>query len=142
MGKHVGKRKEVNPAVYKPLLKKLFPDSKILIRKGKLDWRVILKPSPMSNTYSIKLVYIQTSRPRVYLLEPVPIRKGSKSIPHTYSKNELCLFHPRYNEWRSGLHVCDYIVPWICEWLLHYEIWYATGEWCGGGEHPSKKETM
>ena len=28
------------------------------------------------------------------------------------------------------------IFPWTAEWLLHYEIWLATGEWTGGGYHP------
>ena len=35
------------------------------------------------------------------------------------------------------MFIADTIVPWACEWLLHYEIWLATGEWHGGGEHPS-----
>ena len=30
--------------------------------------------------------------------------------------------------------IADTIVPWTCEWLVHYEIWFATGEWHGGGE--------
>jgi len=24
-------------------------------------------------------------------------------------------------------------------WLFYYEIWLATGEWCGGGVHPEKR---
>ena len=27
--------------------------------------------------------------------------------------------------------IVDTIVPWAAEWLLHYEIWLATGEWFG-----------
>lgn len=34
------------------------------------------------------------------------------------------------------MYVCDTIVPWTAEWLLNYELWLATGEWVGGGEHP------
>jgi hypothetical protein len=30
------------------------------------------------------------------------------------------------------------IVPWTSEWLLHYEIWLATGDWRGSGIHPGK----
>jgi hypothetical protein len=30
------------------------------------------------------------------------------------------------------------IVPWASEWLLHYEIWRATGTWTGGGHEPKQ----
>ena len=30
--------------------------------------------------------------------------------------------------------IADTIVAWTCEWLIHYEIWLATGEWHGGGD--------
>lgn len=31
------------------------------------------------------------------------------------------------------------IVPWAAEWLLFYEIWTITGEWCGEGVGHSRK---
>ena len=31
--------------------------------------------------------------------------------------------------------IADTIIPWTSEWLLHYEIWVATGIWHGGGIH-------
>ena len=39
------------------------------------------------------------------------------------------------------MNIAETIIPWASEWLLHYEIWLATGEWQGGGIHPdiSKK---
>ena len=30
--------------------------------------------------------------------------------------------------------IVDTIVAWAAEWLLHYEIWLATGEWFGDHE--------
>ena len=30
--------------------------------------------------------------------------------------------------------IVDTIVPWTAEWLLHYEVWLATGEWLGDGD--------
>ena len=53
--------------------------------------------------------------------------------------SSLCLHVPE--DWNSGLFIADSIVPWTYEWLYFYEIWLATGEWCGGGtEHsPSDK---
>jgi len=30
------------------------------------------------------------------------------------------------------------ILPWASLWLLYYEIWLLTGEWCGANqEHPA-----
>jgi hypothetical protein len=31
------------------------------------------------------------------------------------------------------------IIPWIYDWLFHYEIWLATGDWTGGGIHVQKE---
>lgn len=42
---------------------------------------------------------------------------------------ELCLHMPY--ECNHTAMIADTIIPWIQEWILHYEIWLATGEWCG-----------
>ena len=31
------------------------------------------------------------------------------------------------------MSVVNTIIPWTSEWLLHYELWHATGKWLGGG---------
>ena len=31
--------------------------------------------------------------------------------------------------------ISNTIIPWTIEWLYFYELWLATGEWLGGGEH-------
>lgn len=33
--------------------------------------------------------------------------------------------------------LADTYVPWTMEWLVDFELWLATGEWLGGGEHPA-----
>lgn len=33
--------------------------------------------------------------------------------------------------------IADTYIPWAIEWLYYYEIWLVTGEWCGGGIHPT-----
>lgn len=39
------------------------------------------------------------------------------------------------------MSIADTIVPWTSLWLHHYEIWLATGIWCGKNEeHPEKDE--
>ena len=39
------------------------------------------------------------------------------------------------NEWNSSMYYVKTLIPWACEWLMHYECWVATGAWHGGGIH-------
>ena len=50
----------------------------------------------------------------------------------------LCLYYP--SEWNSTMNISDTIIPWISEWLYYFEFWCITGEWYGGGKHPTKKD--
>jgi hypothetical protein len=47
----------------------------------------------------------------------------------------LCLFLGNH-EWHESIPIADTLVPWASEWLFFYELWLATGEWLGEGEHP------
>jgi len=38
------------------------------------------------------------------------------------------------------MSLADTILPWASLWFFYYEIWLATGEWVGGGEHPGDRE--
>jgi hypothetical protein len=74
-------------------------------------------------------------QPTVRVLDPIlRPREGSGALPHVYARGDLCLSAP--GEWNSSMAVGRTIVPWASEWLLHYEIWHATGDWAGGGRHP------
>jgi len=49
-----------------------------------------------------------------------------------FDQDRLCLYyHYEYDVTRMLL--ADTVIPWASEWLLHYEIWLATGTWHGGG---------
>jgi hypothetical protein len=50
-------------------------------------------------------------------------------------KQHLCIYYKRAKEWDETKFIADTIIPWTSEWLLHYEIWVATGTWQGGGIH-------
>jgi hypothetical protein len=82
-------------------------------------------------------VYKLGQRPNVYVVDPRLTRRNGEQAPHLYGKSELCLYRPGRGEWSPSMLLSDTIVPWASEWLLHYEIWLATGEWTGGGEHPT-----
>jgi hypothetical protein len=36
--------------------------------------------------------------------------------------------------------IAETILPLASIWLFYYEMWQATGEWLGGGEHPGMQE--
>lgn len=57
-----------------------------------------------------------------------------------YADDRPCLYYPKAKEWSESMLIADTIVPWLAEWLFHYEIWVLTGQWEGGGIHPREKE--
>lgn len=135
----VRRNKSIPLIVQEKLLQKVFPGSKVKNFRGEsLDWKGVLTPSPLSNTYKVWLVYERGMGIKTFVLEPkLALYPGKTLLPHVYStsKQQLCLYYPDGTEWNSSLPIVNTIVPWACEWLLHYEIWLITGEWHGGGVH-------
>lgn len=93
-----------------------------------------VRPTSMTNEYSVRIEYDGVSRPRFLVAEPqLAPREEGRKIPHTWTPNEPCLY---FKEWKVGLSLADTIVPWGMLWLTFYESWRVTGEWQGGGvEH-------
>lgn len=98
-----------------------------------------LQPTSRSNIYTVRINYHFKKSPEIYILKPQLVKnfKGD-SIPHVYPNNRLCLFQPKYKEFKYVDFISDTIIPWTSLWLYYYEIWHATGDWLGGGEHPQK----
>ncbi len=119
------------------VLKSYFPTSKIK-RKGEseLIWTHSISPTPLSNSYKIKLHYLRYNGVNVYVTEPkLALAPGKDKLPHVYSTPEqrLCLYYPDGIEWNVGKLYVKTLIPWASEWLYHYEIWLGTGVWHGGG---------
>jgi hypothetical protein len=131
------KIKKISLAVQVFNLKKVFPKSRYLMRRNCLTWEADLTPSHLSKTYTVQLIYKLNKSPDIHVTKPKLIIPDGKILPHTYSGDRLCLYYPGIGEWRGDLLLAKSIVPWISEWLINYEIWLATGKWCGGGIHPS-----
>lgn len=121
-------------------LKRTFPESNLRVNRDTLTWVADFTPSPLSDTYTVRLFYRLGKNPRINVLKPSLVIPEGTLLPHTYPDGLLCLHYTKAHEWRSDMHLYQTIVPWISEWLLHYEIWLATGIWCGGGIHPPAKE--
>lgn len=136
----VKKNNRISLIVQEGTLKKIFPDSTIRrFREESLTWTGSVTPSPLSNTYKLKLEYIRNNGIKVYVIEPKPLAlaEGKKTLPHVYSTPDqrLCLYYPNHVEWNVGMLYIRTIIPWACEWLCHYELWLCTGTWRGGGFH-------
>lgn len=98
-----------------------------------------IKPTSRSESYTVEIKYfIIKKKPlvQVKILDPI-LTKNEKNeeIPHMYSQESLCLFMPKYNEFKKTDLICDTIIPWTSLWLYYYEIWHTTGKWLGGGVH-------
>ena len=119
-------------------LKTMFPGCEIKrFREESLTWVYSVIPSPLSETYKLKLLYVRDKGVNVYVIDPKPLKKpeGKMYLPHVYSTPDqrLCLYYPDRIEWNVGMLYTRTIIPWACEWLFHYEIWLSTGTWHGGG---------
>lgn len=138
MANNSPKLKVLNLAVQQFLLKKQFPYSECRISRSELTWLGTLLPTPISSCYRVQLSYKLNGSPKVEVISPSLERREGKKPPHLYRGDRLCLYLPRIGEWNKNMLLSETIIPWTSEWLLHYEIWLATGEWCGGGIHPPK----
>jgi hypothetical protein len=130
-------KKKISLAEQVMMMKLHFPDFTCRWKKNVVCWVGYLQPTVLSCHYKIKILHQLHRSPAVYVLEPKLQAKSEESIPHTYPGERLCLYHPKKLEWSQQMYVAQTIVPWTSLWLFYYERWHMTGDWLGGGEHPS-----
>lgn len=119
------------------LIRRAVPSARNRFQRGRLISAVSLQPTEQSSTYTIEISYKPGSRPTVRVRQPVlQLRPDAAELPHVFTGDQLCLNLP--GEWNPAMSIGDTIIPWAAEWLLHYEIWLACGEWTGGGVHLPK----
>ncbi|MGN7884922.1 hypothetical protein [Dyadobacter sp. 22481] len=124
-------------------IRQLTPDSKIVIERDyRLTWTYEISPSPLGDRYGVKVIYAISESPKAYVVTPKPLTlaKGKLALPHCYNQKEqlLCLYYPDGRQWNSTMSLAKTVIPWMYDWLYHYEIWVGTGEWNGGGVHLEK----
>jgi hypothetical protein len=111
-------------------------------RAGRLRWTFETRPSVLGRSYQARIDYWQGRIPKVFVDSPdlLALVDGRK-LPHVYGSRpvELCLYYPRHYEWKPWMRLDETIVPWTILWLYYFEIWLDTGEWKGGGRHPTPK---
>lgn len=135
---HKGRKQFISMDVQIFNMRRRFPNfTSQSIRGRQATWIGSLHPTPLSTIYKLKVQYALDSRPKIWVLSPeLEKRTDQDKIPHVYSGDRLCLYLPWANEWHPNLLISETIMPWSSLWLYYYEIWHATGEWLGGGEHP------
>jgi len=97
-------------------------------------WRGELRPSNLSKIYTVEITYKPPLKPKISVLTPKLVIPEKGRLPHVYGDTEPCLYYP--DEWTPENRISD-LIPWLSEWLLHYEGWQATNVWSGGGIHLS-----
>jgi len=122
------------------MLLSLHPQFKVVARGRRYVWRGTLQPMPMSDIYKVCMSFELSEPPRVVVVDPPLRKRGGEAIPHLYADGHLCLYTP--GGWSSRDYIASTIVPWTATWLFYYEMWHATGEWLGEGEHPANKSRL
>ena len=112
-----------------------YPNSRVTRFSERLVWLGELTPAEYTATYEVLIDHQIGRAPLVYVARPRLQLLDGQALPHVYPLNTLCLFLGN-REWHQSIPIADTLVPWASEWLLFYELWLATGEWLGGGEHP------
>lgn len=121
-------------------LMKSYPGTTCRILRGALTWEGMVRPTALSRAYQLTVTYKVGYRPQVSVSGDGLPGLERPDFPHKFAidrKNntvKICL-HLRH-EFSESMLISDCIIPWAVEWLYFYEIWLATGEWCGGGKHP------
>jgi hypothetical protein len=108
-----------------------------------MSWHLPITPTPFSRCYSARLEYRQGTSPQVFIDGPdLTVLADGRRLPHVYDQapTRLCLFLPGFGEWGAWMRLDQTIVPWTALWLLYFEEWLYSGEWAGGGLHPTVRE--
>src|SRR5262245_149356 len=112
------------------------------LRPGRLVWRFVTAPTPLSRRYRLRIEYRLGSAPRVFVEDPdlLALADGRR-LPHVYEQRppRLCLYLPETGEWTPVMRLDQSIVPWAMLWLFYFEEWLVSDEWKGGGVHPGEK---
>ena len=122
-------------------LRATYPSASCELRNGTLSWLGKVRPTPLSREYTVVLTYSDSQVPKVWVVGEELQKLDHPSFPHKYDVDpennmvRICLY--RYREFTKDKFLANTIIPWTVEWLYFYEIWLATGIWCGGGEHPT-----
>jgi hypothetical protein len=113
----------------------------VSLERSSMKAKGMLQPTSRSDQYIVEIRYQLKKLPQIFVLKPELIKNcNDEDIPHIYPGKKLCLYQPKYKEFKFSDLIAETIIPWTSLWLYYYEIWHNTGKWLGGGEHVSLKK--
>ena len=124
-------------------IQRLLKNGKGYVKKNVLRWQGVIRPMPVSREYEVRILYRPGTRPATFIMKPsLKDLADGRVVPHLYSqkKQKLCLFMPRYGEWRPDQHISKTIIQWTYLWIFYFEEWLFSNKWKGGGEHPKSED--
>ncbi len=127
----VAPRAEVSLPIQAIALDRLLPDGRTRLHRGRLSWVGTVQPGPACGEYELRLEARPASPPMISVKAPRLRPTDDGLLPHVYDDGSLCV--SQRGDWRPHMLFTDTFVPWSCEWLMHYELWLATGIWYGDG---------
>ncbi|MGA3008509.1 MAG: hypothetical protein ABSE59_11530 [Opitutaceae bacterium] len=139
------RQKSVSLAAQHFLLKSKWPNGYGIIGPSaegrRLRWYQSIRPHVLCGTYDVELRYVESHFPAVLVKSPdIQALAGDRVLPHTYENVDglpsLCLWSKK--DWNPSRPVASTLIPWTAEWLWFFEHWLVSGEWLGGGTHPTK----
>ena len=93
-----------------------------------------VSPPYCTNTYKVKIEYVAGHEPKSTILSPEI--KPSEEI-HMYDDHSVCLYYPPDMKWTLQKKVSNYTIPWLCEWIVFYELYLINGNIWEGRESPT-----
>lgn len=131
------KEKARTLSLQKISLERTYPKliERIDILNGVLICVLNIKPTKFSSKYKVKIHYkFSDGYPKVWLIEPKLDFFEGKRPHHLYEDDadgnpRLCVYYPKFKEWKPTMDIAQSFIPWIITWLYTYEYWLVTGEW-------------
>ena len=142
--KYLGHR-ELPLIRHKIALERSYPGCFCELKRNVLTWRALITPTVLSRGYQVQIEYNGHRMPKVTVSGDSLRGLSKPNFPHHYdidiesNRVRICLCLSSELDYTKPFS--ETLVPWAAEWLFHYEIWLATGEWRGGGIHPSRRKT-
>lgn len=124
------KIKPYNPAIQVQAMRARFPQfSAKRAKNGYITFIGKLRVKPELPVYTIKVVYRGSSRPQVFILDPLPL----EGAPHIFTgSGSLCLYHKDHYKWNESKLIAHNIMGWTAGWIYFYEYWLQNNhEWIG-----------
>jgi hypothetical protein len=93
-----------------------------------LTCKGILQPLESIEPYYIVIKHVPGSTPKVFVKNP---KIEYDPNIHMYKSGNLCLYYPADFSWNASTAFAHYLIPWVNEWIIYYELYKISGVWEG-----------